>query len=383
MGDRVAVTLRLLGLALLSLAAAGARAQDTSTCLECHALPDQELVLPGGDRHSVSLDEAAWKASAHGAGGLECVSCHTEHADYPHAEVTEAGLRRYQLERSAVCEGCHEEQAKKFKDGVHRAVWQSGNEKAAICTDCHDPHAGRRLTDEKTGKLLPAARVEVPRTCARCHAETFAQYRASAHGAALVGEGNVDVPTCIDCHDVHSTPDPRTARFRVNSPQICARCHTDAAKMKRYGLSTAVLKTYVADFHGSTVTLFQKGHPDQDTNKPVCFDCHGVHDIPHTDDPRKGLHVRENLLRTCRRCHPSAGVTFPDAWMSHFAPDRLRAPLVYWVNAFYRVAIPGTVGGMLAFVVADYARRRRDGRRSAPPPKPPAPPEGGTGEASA
>ncbi len=382
MGARVAVTLGRVGLALLSLAAAGARAQDTSTCLECHALPDQELVLPGGDRLVASLDDAAWKISAHGVAGLECVSCHTEHGDYPHAEVKETAFRRYRLARNAACEGCHEEQVKKFADGVHHALRQSGNEKAAVCSDCHDPHAGRRLTDEKTGELLPAARVDVPRTCARCHEEIFARYRGSAHGAALVGGANLDVPTCIDCHDVHNTPDPRTARFRVNSPKICARCHTDAVKMKRYGLSTAVLKTYVADFHGSTVTLFQKSHPDQETNKPVCFDCHGVHDIPHTNDPRKGLHVRANLLRTCRRCHPAAGVAFPDAWMSHFIPDPEHAPLVYWVTGFYRVVIPLTIGGMLAFVALDFTRRRRDRRRTAPPPEPPTTPEGGGGEAS-
>ena len=143
---------------------------------------------------------------------------------------------------------------------------------------------------------------------------------------------------------MHSTPDPRTARFRLDSPKICARCHTDEKKMARYGLSTAVLRTYVADFHGSTVTLFQKTHPDQETNKPVCYDCHGVHDIPHADDPQKGLRVKDNLLRTCRRCHPDATAAFPDAWMSHFVPDPKRTPLVYWVERFYVVLIPVTIG---------------------------------------
>ena len=53
----------------------------------------------------------------------------------------------------------------------------------------------------------------------------------------------------------------------------------------------------MADFHGSTVTLFQRRHPDQVTNKPVCYDCHGVHDIASKNDPKKGLQVKENLLR--------------------------------------------------------------------------------------
>jgi hypothetical protein len=37
------------------------------------------------------------------------------------------------------------------------------------------------------------------------------------------------------------------------------------------------------------VTLFEKTSPDQATNKPVCFDCHGVHNIQGVDDPQYGL----------------------------------------------------------------------------------------------
>jgi predicted CXXCH cytochrome family protein len=322
------------------------------------------VAFPSGDKKDASLDPAAWAASAHGAGGLECQSCHTEHGDYPHDAIKDASARQYELRQSGLCEGCHEEQAKKFADGVHAAMQKSGNLKAAVCIDCHNPHASQRLTDPATGTLGPAARVAVPRTCARCHQEIFAQYEKSAHGAALLGEGNPDVPTCIDCHTVHNTPDPRTARFRVNSPQICARCHTDEKKMARYNLSTAVLQTYVADFHGSTVTLFQKGHPDQQTNKPVCYSCHGVHDIPHAKDPAKGLRTKANLLKACQRCHPDATASFPDAWMSHFAPDPKRSPLVYWVRRFYAVLIPVTIGGMALFVGLDFARRRLDRRRA-------------------
>jgi predicted CXXCH cytochrome family protein len=349
----------------------GARVFAQEACLECHGVPGQEVVFAGGDSKDASLDPAAFSASAHGAAGLDCQTCHTEHSDYPHPEVKEQTARRYELARTTVCQGCHEEQAKKFADGVHDAMLQAGNEKAAVCTDCHDPHRGGRLTDPETGTLLATARGAVPRTCSRCHDAVYSQYRTSAHGAALADEGNPDVPTCIDCHTVHSTPDPRTARFRVSSPQICARCHTDEKKMARYGLSTAVLRTYVADFHGSTVTLFQKTHPDQETNKPVCYDCHGVHDIPHANDPGKGLRVKDNLLRACRKCHPEATAAFPDAWMSHFIPDRTRTPLVYWVKRFYDVLIPLTVGAMLLFVALDYARRRHDqrGPTSSPAPK--------------
>ncbi len=177
----------------------------------------------------------------------------------------------------------------------------------------------RRRSPARTGSSCREGRVGIPQTCARCHGEIQTKYRESVHGAALV-DGNPDVPTCIDCHGVHDIPDPRTAAFRLASPRMCADCHTDAKKMAKYKLSTQVLRTYVADFHGSTVTLFQRRHPDQVTNKPVCYDCHGIHDIASKSDPKKGLQVKANLLQTCQKCHPDATANFPDAWLSHYIP---------------------------------------------------------------
>jgi hypothetical protein len=361
----MAALVRVLGAVLFLGGSSLSLAQDAASCLECHSLPDQELQFRSGESRSVTIDRAGWDASVHGAGGLDCTACHTEHAEYPHAEVKDDSVRAYALTQSRACEACHEDQVRQFADGVHHAMHEAGNAKPAVCADCHDPHAGRRLTDPDRGTLLPEARRAIPLTCARCHAPIYEQYKASAHGAALLGDGNPDVPTCIDCHGVHRISDPRTARFRVNSPRICASCHTDAAKMARYSLSTAVLETYVADFHGSTVTLFQKSRPDQETNKPVCYDCHGVHDIPHTRDPDKGIRTKANLLRTCQQCHPGATGNFPDAWMSHFIPDRERTPTVYWVGWLYKILIPLTVGGMLLFVGTDFVRRRIDLARPA------------------
>ena len=118
------------------------------------------------------------------------------------------------------------------------------------------------------------------------------------------------MPVCTDCHGSHSQDDPTTAAFRLKSPDVCGKCHADAALMKKYGISTDVFNTYVADFHGTTVTLFEKQHPDQTTNKAVCTDCHGVHDIMSVTAADATV-VKENLLTTCRRCHPDATANFP------------------------------------------------------------------------
>jgi hypothetical protein len=126
--------------------------------------------------------------------------------------------------------------------------------------------------------------------------------------------------------------------------------------MGKYGISTDVLNTYVSDFHGTTVVLFDKTFPDQPTNKPVCTDCHGVHDIARSDDPQKGLQVRENLLVRCKACHPDATANFPDAWLSHYIPSPEKYPMVYYINLFYKFFIPAVLVPMAILVVMDFGR---------------------------
>jgi hypothetical protein len=127
--------------------------------------------------------------------------------------------------------------------------------------------------------------------------------------------------------------------------------------MAKYDISTDVFETYVADFHGTTVALFEKQSPDAPTNKAVCYDCHGVHDIRAMDDPESIAASKENLLETCRQCHPEATPNFPDSWTSHFQPTFDKQPLVSVVNLFYAVLIPGVIGFMGFFVVTDAGRK--------------------------
>lgn len=332
-------------------------------CLECHGKPDQLSELPSGELLYLTIDPALYAASAHGAGGYACVQCHTTITTYPHPERTAQDRRDITLEMYTTCEQCHSGNYNQTLDSVHQQALEGGEKNAAVCADCHNPHTQPRLTDPVTHALLPEARTQIPQTCARCHSAIYDQYKSSVHGAALLGEGNLDVPTCIDCHGVHNIQDPTTEAFRIASPQLCAECHTDPVRMEKYDISTHVLETYIADFHGTTVTLFEKQTPDQVTNKPVCVDCHGVHNISSADDPQKGLQVKANLLSTCQKCHPDATANFPEAWLSHYEPSADKNPLVYYVNVFYQYFIPIVVGGMVVFVASDIFRRLRQLRK--------------------
>ena len=205
-------------------------------------------------------------------------------------------------------------------------------------------------------RTLMSRAKRVSQTCGKCHSTINDQYAHSVHGEALLGEDNPDVPVCTDCHGVHDIADPTTSAFRSNSPEMCGKCHADATRMAKYDISTDVFNTYVADFHGTTVELFEKQHPDQETNKAVCYDCHGIHNIKATKDEGSQV-VKENLLVTCQKCHPDATANFPDAWTSHFKPSLQHNPLVYFVDLFYMILIPLTVSGFLLFIGTDIFRR--------------------------
>ncbi|MCL5612033.1 MAG: hypothetical protein M1485_05695, partial [Chloroflexi bacterium] len=252
----------------------------------------------------------------------------------------------------------------KVLDSVHQKALAGGNFNAAVCTDCHNPHQQTRITDKTTGALLPEARLRIPQTCARCHSAIYDAYKNSVHGKALTVQGNLDVPTCIDCHGVHNIQDPTTVQFRNDTPLLCAKCHTNPAIMDKYGISTRVLNTYVSDFHGTTVTLFEQISPNTPTNKPVCTDCHGVHNISNVNDPATGISIKKNLLVKCQRCHPNVTTeNFTDAWMSHYVASPDKFPLVYYVNLFYKFLIPAVIGGMLLFVITDFIRRMIEARK--------------------
>ena len=344
-------------------------------CLECHGKPGLTMTLLSGDVLDLYVNPDEYAASIHGKDGYACVQCHTNLGEYPHPPFTAYDLRDATLELSNACDRCHSGEYTLTMDSVHYDKQAKGIKTAAVCSDCHGAHNVRQWTDPETNTLLPEAKLEIPTTCSKCHFEIYQKYESSVHGAALTEESNTDVPTCIDCHGVHNIGNPTTTAFRINSPELCATCHTNKELMDKYGISTEVLNTYVSDFHGTTVALFEQQSPDSPTNKPVCYDCHGVHDISRVDDPKTGINMQENLLVRCQECHPDASANFPSAWMSHYIPSTKTYALVYYVNLFYKIFIPLVLGGMLALVGLDFGHsvyvKARHGKH---------PPESSSGE---
>lgn len=373
--------LLLLGVALLAWGASPAQAsaapdlrpsegqpapqeQSNAECLLCHGKPGQAVTLPSGEPLAITIDPGVFGASAHGQANQNCTACHANITGFPHPARTAESLRAYSEQYQQTCTNCHQEQHADYGEGIHGQAREEGDPNAPLCTDCHNPHAQKALNDE-AGVPLATVRADAARTCAKCHNGIFEEYAMSVHGENLLARNNPDTPTCVDCHSAHKIEDPTTVAFRVGSVELCGSCHTNGEIMDHYGLSTNVLNSYVADFHGTTITLFDPNQTGADTNKPVCTDCHGVHDIRRKDDPVKGLQVKENLMVTCQRCHPNASENFPDSWLGHYIPDRDRYPVVYYVELFYKFFIPTVLGGMAFYVLTDIFWRVRNRRKPA------------------
>lgn len=321
--------------------------EGNEACLLCHSRPNLTYQFPTGEVWPLHVEAEGFQNSIHGQEELLCTDCHGDITGYPHPPLEVNNARFYELEQYQTCRECHNEVYEQSLDSVHARELASGNWNAPVCSDCHSAHYTTPAGEPRTA---------IPETCSQCHSAIYEEYVDSVHGDALVDEANTDVPTCIDCHGVHNQEDPRTTTFRLNSPDLCATCHADETLMSQYDISTQVFDTYVADFHGTTVTLFERQSPDLPTNKAVCYDCHGVHNMRRADDPQSQV-FRENLLTTCQKCHPDATENFPTTWLSHYEPDLERYPLVFFVDLFYKLLIPAVIGFMGIYVVLDMGSR--------------------------
>lgn len=150
------------------------------------------------------------------------------------------------------------------------------------CLDCHgvlDPPL--QVTEQQFSNDIHSQK---GLTCASCHG----------------GD-----PTKSDLDSMSKAAGFRGKILRSQIPELCGRCHSDEAFMRKFNpsLRTDQLSQYKTSVHGK---LFAKG----DTKVAVCTDCHGVHDLRPATDTRSKVHPL-NVAETCSRCHADASYMKP------------------------------------------------------------------------
>jgi hypothetical protein len=299
---------------------------------------------------SLFVDPSDLSASVH-ASQLICTDCHAKYdQDHPSGATFES-RRAYEVGSYELCKKCHFDTYTRTLESVHYNLLKSGVQGAPICTDCHgahnipNPHAKRAM---------------LSRSCAACHTDIYQAYAKSVHGRVLVEDGNQDVPACADCHTHHQVQSATTTKFRLNAPEACVRCHGNEPLMAKYGISTTVAQTYLADFHGVTASLSKHLPADRQQIVVTCNDCHGVHDI--ASPKLKGSEaMKATVAAACARCHADSAPNFPAAWLSHYPPSPSHAPIVWAVGWFYRIFIPFAVIGLCLHLFL-HAYRMSSGR---------------------
>ena len=197
------------------------------------------------------------------------------------------------------CLVCHADKRRAYQLGIH-------SDRGVQCHDCHGGNPTAFETPEAHGGDFQGSlgKLESLEVCSSCHtdpnqmrqyglpADQIAELRTSRHGQLLLDEGNLDAPTCSDCHDPHTTLRPDDARsgvYPTNISATCARCHDDESLMAPYGIPTGQVAEHRHSAHG--IALYE----DQNFAAPTCIGCHGSHAaLP----PNVG-----EISNVCGRCH--------------------------------------------------------------------------------
>jgi predicted CXXCH cytochrome family protein len=310
---------------------------NADACYGCHKY-GVSMTYRDGSGASLMMDPDVLKASVHSK--LRCTDCHFGFSAREHPQRSFMNKRDFTIVSTEICRRCHFDKYTKTLEGIHFNIMSKGNLNAPVCVDCHGSH---RITSGRNEKVRSARR------CEQCHKEIYKTYSMSVHGKSLLSENNQDVPVCADCHMAHDITDPRLVDFRNNIPQMCGNCHANKDLMKKYGLSTSVLQSYLEDFHGVTLTFYKKQERPV-RHIAVCIDCHGIHDITRVKGPNATV-LKANLVKRCQKCHPGAAENFPDSWISHYEPNFKRAPLVYAINLVYSIFIPFMIIGLILQII--------------------------------
>ncbi len=310
-------------------------------CLKCHG-HKLGMEFKNRERVSLQMDLSLLQNSVHKK--LSCSDCHFGFSHSQHPQRNFKSMRDFSIANSETCRRCHFDKYTKTMESIHYTMLSQGNLNAPVCTDCHGSHSILHFGKERN---LIAQR------CRKCHAGVYEIYANSVHGKALFDEHNQDVPVCIDCHTAHDIKNPLTLDYRERIPDMCSKCHANKSVVSKYGLSTDVVKTYLSDFHGVTLSFYRKQR--EEFNKParliaVCTDCHGTHNISSTRSTDPAI-VKANLVKRCRQCHKDAAKNFPDAWLSHYEPTLANAPLVFIVTLIYKIFTPIMAIGIILQII--------------------------------
>lgn len=298
-------------------------------CIKCHSDVTPSLHRPCKTAKEIDCgnchDEVndLYFQSGHGqaffnktADAPYCVDCHGSHDVKSHLDDTSP---TYRTEIPTLCGECHKEGGKAvlatelkevdayvdYSTSVHgKSLTEKGLLSTAVCTDCHTTHFILKESDEASS-VHPR---NIPGTCGACHKGIYDEYIVSDH--SILNEGELDYPTCERCHSAHTVTEIDNDEFMKQVTHQCGECHEE------------VSETYLDTYHGKA---YQLGYLEA----AKCSDCHEAHYVFNMDNPKSAI-SEQNIVETCKQCHPSANKDFT-GYLTHATHnDRKKHPELFY-----------------------------------------------------
>ncbi len=289
--------------------------------------------------HGLSLREGINEAA-------QCWNCHGSH-DIDSVKTIKS--RVYPVNLAATCGKCHDnpefikkyslssvQPGKLYTTSVHGKLIMKGSKNSATCITCHGKH-------DIKNRVQTASKISgdnLPNTCEQCHKEITEDYKKSIHWIA-VKKGIRSAPSCNDCHSEHNIEAINSVNKRDKMKKIqdntCLQCHQNLLLSQRYGMKNMNVKSYQDSYHG---LVNSKGGD----RAAMCVDCHTVHKILPKSHPESSTN-ENNILNTCKKCHPKAGQTFAISY-SHNTQEASAAKIENIVKTVYIWLIVVVIGWM-------------------------------------
>jgi len=286
--------------------AAGAAADDSVSCTDCH-----------DDKQSAKFVHPPAEEG-------ECEVCHEPTPEH----LEEGGPGGMETNRTAsACYQCHD--AKDQGKNVHPALEMDDE-----CVQCHNPHG----SDNEEFLVLPEDRL-----CFECHDPVPA-------GADTGSEHSVvtDKKSCLNCHNPHSSDE--TSLLLAGPKTLCLGCHDKEITVQQ-GEKARVLANIK-----QKVETMEFPH-DPATWDDGCVSCHRPHGSRYINlltepFPEKNYNVYEpgsdnakNTYELCFTCHEREMLDKDSATSTGFRNDKLRDGVVIRENLHWFHVVSGDRAG--------------------------------------
>jgi cytochrome b subunit of formate dehydrogenase len=260
---------------------------------------------PPGYRESLFLDKDKFLNSAHR--NIECIDCHDSITASPHAMYLP----------KVKCEKCHAYQKDRYESGMHGTAFANRDPQAPDCYRCHGTYHDMLPS---THTLSPLYHLNIPKTCASCHAssdvlknhpnlktDAVETYLKTVHGEALTVSGLMGAAACADCHDPHRVlthTDPASSVSVRNIVFGCGNCHRNDQT------------SFTAGIHGHKLFTNAPGTSEPlvssltGTTAPSCISCHPGHGVTRTNTAEFQL----TAVEVCGTCHKAYYKTYRDTY---------------------------------------------------------------------